>query len=110
MNNNISSQIKKHRNTKNHDILQCYTRSWLGIGTTTWLIKNHQLRNNSTVFEELEVSIVDLTVANAVSLATQGGACTTNIRQIYEYGVIIGKKSLTDDMNTTDEQHKNKIL
>jgi hypothetical protein len=92
MNNNISSQIKKHRNTKNHDILQCYTRSWLGIGTTTWLIKNHQLRNNSTVFEELEVSIVDLTVANAVSLATQGGACTTNIRQIYEYGVIYGEQ------------------
>jgi len=28
------------------------------------------LRNNSTVFEELEVSIVDLTVANAVLLAT----------------------------------------
>jgi hypothetical protein len=53
---------------------------------------------------------VDLTVANAVSLATQGGACTTNIRQIYEYGFIIGKKSLTDDMNTTDEQHKKKIL
>jgi hypothetical protein len=51
---------------------------------------------------------VDLRVANAVSLATQGGACTTNIRQIYEYGVIIGKKSLTDDMNTTDEQHKKK--
>ena len=29
------------------------------------------LRNNSTVFEELEVSIVDLTVANAVLLATR---------------------------------------
>jgi hypothetical protein len=56
------------------------------------------------------VSIVDLTVANVVSLATQGGACKTNIRQIYENGVIIGKKSLTDDMDTTDEQHKKKIL
>jgi hypothetical protein len=31
----------------------------------------YHLRNNSTVFEELEVSIVDLTVANAVLLATQ---------------------------------------
>jgi hypothetical protein len=29
------------------------------------------LRNNSTVFEELSVSIVDLTVANAVLLATR---------------------------------------
>jgi hypothetical protein len=29
------------------------------------------LRNNNTVFEELEVSIVDLTVANAVLLATR---------------------------------------
>ena len=28
------------------------------------------LRNNSTVFEELEVSIVDLKLANAVLLAT----------------------------------------
>jgi len=27
--------------------------------------------NNSTVFEELEVSLVDLTVANAVLLATR---------------------------------------
>jgi hypothetical protein len=34
----------------------------------------HELRNNSTVFEELEVSIVDLTVANAVLLATRRGA------------------------------------
>jgi len=33
-----------------------------------------KLRNNSTVFEELEVSIVDLTVANAVLLTlTQAG-------------------------------------
>ena len=30
-----------------------------------------KLRNNSTVFEELEVSIVDLMVANAVLLATR---------------------------------------
>jgi hypothetical protein len=30
-----------------------------------------ELRNNSTVFEELEVSIVDLMVANAVLLATR---------------------------------------
>jgi hypothetical protein len=34
------------------------------------LVMQH-LRNNSTVFEELEVSIVDLTVANAVLLATR---------------------------------------
>ena len=33
-------------------------------------ISVNQLRNNSTVFEELEVSIVDLMVANAVLLAT----------------------------------------
>jgi hypothetical protein len=32
---------------------------------------NGHLRNNNTVFEELEVSIVDLTVANAVLLATR---------------------------------------
>ena len=38
-----------------------------------------QLRNNSTVFEELEVSIVDLTVVNAVLLATQSGASKTDI-------------------------------
>ena len=30
-----------------------------------------ELRNNSTVFEELEVSIVDMMVANAVLLATR---------------------------------------
>jgi hypothetical protein len=30
-----------------------------------------ELRNNSTVFEEMEVSIVDLMVANAVLLATR---------------------------------------
>jgi hypothetical protein len=34
------------------------------------LVMQH-LRNNSTVFEELEVSIVDLTVAKAVLLATR---------------------------------------
>ena len=33
-----------------------------------------ELRNNSTVFEELEVSIVDLTVSNAVLLETRSGA------------------------------------
>ena len=44
-----------------------------------------KLRNNSTVFEELEVSIVDLTVANAVLLATRSGASNTDIcdRQIH---------------------------
>ena len=31
----------------------------------------HKNTNNSTVFEELEVSMVDLTVANAVLLATR---------------------------------------
>ena len=43
------------------------------------------LRNNSTVFEELEVSFVDLTVANAVLLATRSGASNTDIcdRQIH---------------------------
>ena len=42
------------------------------------------LRNNSTVFEELEVSIVDLTVANAVLLATRRETSKTDIydRQI----------------------------
>jgi hypothetical protein len=38
-------------------------------------IKYIYLRNNSTVLEELEVSIVDLTVANAVLLATRSGGC-----------------------------------
>ena len=43
------------------------------------------LRNNSTVFEELLVSIVDLTVANAVLLAMRSGASKTDIcdRQIH---------------------------
>jgi hypothetical protein len=38
-----------------------------------------KLRNNNTVFEELEVSVVDLMVANAVLLATQSGASKTDI-------------------------------
>ena len=38
-----------------------------------------ELRNNSTVFEELEVSIVDLAVGNAVLLATRSGARETDI-------------------------------
>ena len=43
------------------------------------------LRNNNTVIEELEVSIVDLTVANAVLLATRSGASKMDIcdRQIH---------------------------
>jgi hypothetical protein len=43
------------------------------------------LRNNSTVFEVLEVSIVDLTVANAVLLATRGEQKNPDIcdRQIH---------------------------
>ena len=42
------------------------------------------LRNNSTVVEELPLSIVDLTVANAVLLATHSGESKTEIcdRQI----------------------------
>jgi hypothetical protein len=45
----------------------------------------HKNRNISTVFEELEVSIVDLTVINAVLLATRSGASKTDIchRQIH---------------------------
>ena len=44
-----------------------------------------KLRNNNTVFEELEVSVVDLMVANAVLLATRIGTSKTDIcdRQIY---------------------------
>jgi hypothetical protein len=38
--------------------------------------KNHKQLNS---FEELEVSIVDLTVANAVLLATRRGARKTDI-------------------------------
>ena len=43
------------------------------------------LRNNSTVFEELEVSIVNLMVTNAVLLATRSGTSKTDIcdRQIH---------------------------
>jgi hypothetical protein len=37
------------------------------------------LRNNNTVFEELELSVVDLTVANAVLLAKRSGASKTDI-------------------------------
>jgi hypothetical protein len=42
------------------------------------------LWNTSTVFEELEVSIVDLAIANDVLLATRSGASKTDIcdRQI----------------------------
>jgi hypothetical protein len=41
--------------------------------------------NNSTVFEELELSIVDLTVVNAALLATRSGVSKTDIcdRQIH---------------------------
>jgi hypothetical protein len=50
-------------------------------------VRRIYLRNNSTVFEELEVSIVDLTVANAVLLATRSGASKTDIcdRQIHNW-------------------------
>ena len=56
------------------------------------------LRNNSTVFEELEVSIVDLMVANAVLLATRNRASKTDIcdhelhnwhRQLFKYSTVI---------------------
>ena len=54
-------------------------------------ISVNQLRNNSTVFEELEVSIVDLMVANAVLLATD--ICDRQIhnwnRQLFKYGTVI---------------------
>jgi hypothetical protein len=43
------------------------------------MITKIHLRNNSTVFEELEVSIVALTVANTVLLATRSGANKTDI-------------------------------
>jgi hypothetical protein len=41
--------------------------------------------NNSTVFEELEVTSVDLTVTNAVLLATRSGTSKTDTcdRQIH---------------------------
>jgi hypothetical protein len=54
---------------------------------TVWAAKELKLRNNSTVFEELEVSIVDLMAANAVSLATQSGASKMDIcdRQIHNW-------------------------
>ena len=56
------------------------------------------LMNNSTVFDELEVSIVDLKVANAVLLVTRSGASKTNIcdrqiqnwhRQLFKYRTVI---------------------
>jgi hypothetical protein len=45
----------------------------------------YTLREFSTVFEDLEVSIVDLTVTNAVLLATRRGVSKTDIcdRQIH---------------------------
>jgi len=50
------------------------------------LVTSVELRNNSTVFEELGVSIVDLTAANAVFLETRSGAGKTDIydRQIHK--------------------------
>ena len=47
-----------------------------------------KLRNNSTVFEELSVSIVDLTVANAVLLATRSGDRKTE--GMYDLTVVDG--------------------
>ena len=56
------------------------------------------LRNNSTVFKELEVSVVDFTVANAVLLVTRSGASKTDIcdcqihnwhRQLFKYSTVI---------------------
>jgi hypothetical protein len=49
-----------------------------------------ELRNNSPVFEEFEVSIVDLTFANTVLLATQSGASKSNIRdrQLFKYSTV----------------------
>ena len=43
------------------------------------------LRNNSTVFKELEVSIVDLTVANAVLQAMRLTPTTLKIQYYYSY-------------------------
>jgi hypothetical protein len=54
------------------------------------------LRNNSTVFEELEVSIVDLTVTNAVLLAcvaSKTDICNSQIHnwhlQLFKYNTVI---------------------
>ena len=41
-----------------------------GFENDVYFLYSVHLRNNSTVFEELEVSMVDLMVANAVLLAT----------------------------------------
>ena len=48
------------------------------------------LRNNSPVFEEFEVSIVDLAFANTVLLATQSGASKANIcdQQLLKYSTV----------------------
>ena len=48
------------------------------------------LRNNSPVFEEFEVSIVDLAFANTVLLATQSGASKANIcdQQLFKYSTV----------------------
>jgi hypothetical protein len=57
-----------------------------------------KLRNNNTVFEKLEVSVVDSMVANAVLLATRCGAIKTDIcdrqihnwhRQLFKYSTVI---------------------
>ena len=62
-----------------HHLFVCFQTSVYTLG------EFHKNRNNSTVLEELKVSIVDLTVANAVLLATRSGASKTDIcdRQIY---------------------------
>jgi hypothetical protein len=63
-----------------------------------YMITKIHLRNNSTVFEELEVSIVALKVANTVLLATRNGANKTDIcdpqspishRQLFKYSNVI---------------------
>ena len=65
---------------------------WLATGQ--WFFSGY-LRNNSTVFEELEVSIVDLMVTNAVLLATRSGASKTDIcdRQIHNWHLQLFKYS-----------------
>jgi hypothetical protein len=58
----------------------------------------HQKRNNSTVFEEVTVSVVDLTVANicftdSASRRQQNGICDRQIHnwhlQIFKYSTVI---------------------
>jgi hypothetical protein len=98
--NNISiwlmEKILEETTNLQQDIDKLRDESFPLIGRFSFFWATY-LRNNSTVFEELEVSIVDLTVGNAVLLATRSRASKTDIcdsqihnwhRQLFKYSTV----------------------